>query len=123
MRKLTLTNNSNALCWNPQEAYHFTIANDDGNAYTFDMRRMKRAQLVHEDHVSAVIAVDYSPTGQEIVTGSYDRTLRIYSTVKDTSHSREIYFTKRMHTIFSVKYSADCKYVLSGSDDTNIRLW
>lgn len=65
--------------------------------------------------------LDYSPTGQEIVTGSYDRTLRIF---KSTSgHSREIYHTKRMQRIFAVKYSMDSKYVLSGSDDGNIRLW
>jgi WD repeat and SOF domain-containing protein 1 len=28
-----------------------------------------------------------------------------------------------VHRIFTVKYSGDAKYVLSGSDDTNIRVW
>ncbi len=35
--------------------------------------------------------------------------------------SREVYHSKRMQRIFAVKFSADNKYVLSGSDDTNIR--
>ena len=65
--------------------------------------------------------LDYSPTGEEIVTGAYDRTLRIYSSRQ--GHSRDIYHTKRMQRIFCVKYSMDSKYVLSGSDDGNIRLW
>ncbi|GMF09197.1 unnamed protein product [Phytophthora lilii] len=29
-------------------------ANEDHNLYTFDMRKMKRAMMVHKDHVSAV---------------------------------------------------------------------
>lgn len=28
-----------------------------------------------------------------------------------------------MDRVFSVRYSCDASYVLSGSDDTNIRLW
>jgi WD40 repeat protein len=34
------------------------------------------------DHVSAVIDVDFSPTGKEIVTGSYDKTVRIFEVDK-----------------------------------------
>lgn len=38
--------------------------------------------------------IDYSPTGQEIVTGSYDRTLRLFDVRR--GHSRDAYHTKRM---------------------------
>ena len=37
--------------------------------------------------------------------------------------NREVYYTKRMQRVFCVKWSGDCKFVLSGSDETNIRLW
>ena len=33
------------------------------------------------------------------------------------------YHTKRMQRIFCVNFSADARFVLSGSDDTNIRIW
>lgn len=65
--------------------------------------------------------VDYSPTGDEIVTGSYDKSIRIFRA--NQGHAREVYHTKRMQHTFCVKYSMDAKYVLSGSDDGNIRLW
>jgi WD repeat and SOF domain-containing protein 1 len=65
--------------------------------------------------------VDYSPTGREFVTGSYDRTIRIFPV--DQGRSREVYHTRRMQRIFTVRFSSDAQYVLSGSDDTNIRLW
>lgn len=121
LKKLVLNMSTNDICWNPMEAFNFTVANEDHNAYTFDMRKLDHALNVHEDHVSAVMSVDYSPTGKEFVTGSYDRSIRIYEA--DQGHSREVYHAKRMQRIFSVHYSADNKYVLSGSDDTNIRIW
>jgi WD repeat and SOF domain-containing protein 1 len=42
------------------------------------MRNLKRPLNVHLDHTSAVIDVAYSPTGREFVSGSYDKTLRIF---------------------------------------------
>ena len=37
--------------------------------------------------------------------------------------AREIYHTKRMQRVFTVNYTMDDTYIVSGSDDTNIRLW
>lgn len=39
------------------------------------------------------------------------------------SKCREVYHTKRMQHVICVKWSADNKYILSGSDEMNIRLW
>jgi WD repeat and SOF domain-containing protein 1 len=65
--------------------------------------------------------VAYSPTGREFVTGSYDRTVRIFRV--NQGKSREVYHTKRMQRVFTVNYTQDARYVLSGSDDMNVRLW
>eukprot|EP00128_Syssomonas_multiformis_P011557 Colp12_sorted_trinity150504_noHs@6414 len=121
LRKVVLAMRCNAVAWNPMEAFNFTAASEDNNLYTFDMRKLDRALNVHKDHVSAVLDIDYAPTGKEFVTGAYDRSLRIYGV--DQGHSREVYYGKRMQRIFCVKWSQDNKYVMSGSDETNIRLW
>eukprot|EP00475_Leptophrys_vorax_P022178 TRINITY_DN3017_c0_g1_i1.p1 TRINITY_DN3017_c0_g1~~TRINITY_DN3017_c0_g1_i1.p1 ORF type:complete len:469 (+),score=124.85 TRINITY_DN3017_c0_g1_i1:43-1407(+) len=123
LKKLLLDMNSNAISWNPMEAFNFSVANEDQNCYTFDMRKLDEAALVHRDHVSAVMSIDYSPTGKEFVTGSYDKTLRIFPVSGFSFKSREVYHTRRMQRVFCVKYTADNKYVLSGSDDTNVRIW
>ncbi|ORZ33050.1 WD40-repeat-containing domain protein [Catenaria anguillulae PL171] len=121
LRKLVLSLTSNNLCWNPMEPFQFAVANEDHNTYIFDMRHMERATNILKDHVSAVLDVDYSPTGNEIVTGAYDKTLRVYDVRQ--GHSRDVYHTKRMQRLWCVRFSMDAKYVLSGSDDGNIRLW
>ncbi|KAI9114518.1 hypothetical protein K1719_014216 [Acacia pycnantha] len=97
------------------------MANEDGNCYSYDARKLDEAKCVHKDYVSAVMDIHYSPTGWEFVTGSYDRTVRIFQ--YNGGHSREIYHTKRMQRVFCVKFSCDASYVISGSDDPNLRLW
>ncbi|KAI3934394.1 hypothetical protein MKW92_053177 [Papaver armeniacum] len=121
VRKLIMKTKTNALCWNPMEPMNFTAANEDCNCYSYDARKLEEAKNVHKDHVSAVMDIDYSPTGREFVTGSYDRTIRIFP--YNGGHSREIYHTKRMQRVFCVKFTCDATYVVSGSDDTNLRLW
>lgn len=112
---------SNSIAWNPMEAFNFAVGNEDHNVYVFDMRNMKRALNVLKGHVAAVMSVDFSPTGEEIISGSYDRTIRLWERSK--GHSRDIYHTKRMQRVFAVSWTPDNNYVLTGSDDGNIRLW
>ncbi|KAI9046771.1 hypothetical protein LZ554_009508 [Drepanopeziza brunnea f. sp. 'monogermtubi'] len=111
----------NSISWNPMEAMNFAVASEDHNVYIFDARKMDRALNVLKDHVAAVMDLEFSPTGEELVSASYDRTIRLWSRMK--GHSRDIYHTKRMQRVFSCKWTPDSKYVLSGSDDGNIRLW
>ena len=121
IRKLIMQTKTNSIAWNPMEAFNFTAANEDCCLYTYDMRKLQSATCVHKDFVSAVMDVDYSPTGREFVAGSYDRSVRIFS--HNGGHSKEVYHTKRMQRIFAVRFSGDGSYVFSGSDDMNVRLW
>ena len=79
---------TNAIAWNPMEAMVFTVASEDYNLYAFDMRKLDRPVNVQMDHTGAVIDLDYSPTGRELVSGSYDKTVRIWTT--DSGRSREV---------------------------------
>eukprot|EP00804_Cyclotella_cryptica_P010737 CCRYP_005521-RA/>CCRYP_005521-RA protein AED:0.04 eAED:0.04 QI:0/0/0.5/1/0/0/2/343/521 len=134
LSKTILGMKSNCLEWNPMEPYIFVVGNEDYNAYTFDMRKLNRPTGIYKGHVGAVMSVGWSPTGTEFVTGSYDKTLRIFNVRKEagtashigsssTGVARDIYHTKRMQRVFCTAYTSDHKFILSGSDDTNLRLW
>jgi WD repeat and SOF domain-containing protein 1 len=94
MQKMTMQTRQNSICWNPMEPFHFTTAAEDHDLYTFDMRKLDHAICVHKGHVSAVLDVDYSPTGKQFVSGAYDKTLRIWEAAKPKSV--QVYLTKRM---------------------------
>ena len=121
VRKTVLRMRTNNIAWNPMEPMNFACANEDHCCYAFDMRKMDKAKMIHKDHVGAVMDVAYSPTGRELVTGSYDRTVRIFQV--QSGKSFQIYHTRRMQRVFCINFSTDAKYVLSGSDDANIRIW
>jgi len=121
MKKLKLDMQSNGISWNPQQAMLFTVANEDNNLYTFDIRNLASAFAIHVDHTDAVLDVDWSPTGRELVSASYDRTVRIFQQGKN--RSRECYHIKRMQRVFSCAFSGDAQYLMCGSDEGNIRLW
>lgn len=118
---LILKNQINDVSWNPREAYSLTLGASDYNAYTFDIRNLRKAKKIHIGHVQDVECISYSPTGREFATGSYDCTVRIFNV--NEGKSREIYYSNRMQRVKSICFSADNRFILSGSDDTNIRVW
>lgn len=86
------------------------------------MRNLSSATQIYKGHVGAVMSVDWEPTGQGLATGSYDRTVRLWDTGQG-ARSRDVYHTKRMQKVFAVACTLDARFVLSGSDDGNMRLW
>lgn len=121
LKKNVLQMRSNCFEWNPMEPMNFAVGSEDYNAYLFDMRKMDQPTRIYKGHTSAVMSLSWSPTGRELVTGSYDRTIRIFPTHKGVS--RDVYHTKRMQRVFTVNYTLDNKFIISGSDESNLRLW
>lgn len=39
---------TNAIAWNPMEPMNMTVASEDCNLYTYDMRRLQSALCVHK---------------------------------------------------------------------------
>ena len=58
---------------------NIVVGNENSNLYTFDMRKLDMPKMIHKDHLSAVLDVDFSPTGKEFVTASFDKTIRIFN--------------------------------------------
>lgn len=116
-----MKNKCSAICWNPYEPMNFVVGNENSNCYTFDMRKLDQAKMIHKDHIQAVLDIDFAPTGREFVTASFDKTIRIFPF--NDGRSREVYHTKRMQQVNSIIYSMDNNFIFSGSEDTNIRIW
>ncbi|CAH8526431.1 unnamed protein product [Dicrocoelium dendriticum] len=120
-RKVKMDMKLNSFSWNPMEPYVLTGASEDYNVYTFDVRYFKFPRRVYRGHVNAVLDIDYSPTGREFVTGSYDSTIRLWQT--SDAESFDVYHGRRMKRVLSVRFTLDSKFVISSSSDQNVRIW
>ncbi|RNF16463.1 Sof1-like protein [Trypanosoma conorhini] len=113
-----------SLAWNPMDPNTFVTGSDDRNCYLFDVRVPGRPKSVFQGHINGVTSVDFCPTGKKFVAGSLDSTLRMWDIHQTTkSNSIEMYHTKRMAKVFSVKWSPDSSYIYSGSEDAILRVW
>ncbi|KAM3082705.1 hypothetical protein ACMFMF_002359 [Clarireedia jacksonii] len=74
-----------------------------------------------EGHTKSVNSVAFSPDGKQVVSGSSDRTVRLW----DTATGQQILPVLEGHTssVYSVAFSPDGKQVVSGSLDRTVRLW
>ncbi|KAJ3516632.1 hypothetical protein NMY22_g14160 [Coprinellus aureogranulatus] len=128
-RRVVMQFRSNALSWSPTLPTMALLASEDHNLYTFDVRHMNAPVQIYKGHVAAVMSCDWAPTGVEFVSGGWDRTVRIWNSreaggkEKGPGGREVVYHTKRMQRVTSTIYSSDARYVLSGSDDGNVRIW
>ncbi|CUA74253.1 DDB1-and CUL4-associated factor 13 [Rhizoctonia solani] len=120
-RRLVMQMRANALSWSPTFPTTLLVASEDHNLYTFDVRSLSNPTQIYKGHVAAVMSCGWSPTGQEFVSGGWDRTVRIW---KEGEGTKPVVYTgKRMQRVFATTYTQDARFVLSGSDDGNVRLW
>ena len=74
-------------------------------------------QLAHSSEVSSVT---FSPNGQYVLSGSGDKTLKLW----EVASGRLIRtFEGHSRAVNSVAFSPDGRYALSGSDDKTLKLW
>ena len=73
-----------------------------------------------EGHTHSVTSVAFSPDGTQVVSGSWDQTVRLWDAVTGALQQ-----TLEGHTdsVTSVAFSPDGTQVVSGSDDQTVRLW
>ena len=73
-----------------------------------------------EGHLGEVLSVSYSPDGTKIISGSRDKTIKIWD-----ANTGECLKTLEGHSldVNSVAYSPDGTKIISSSSDKTIKIW
>jgi WD repeat and SOF domain-containing protein 1 len=122
--KVILEMSCSCLSWSPMDPNLLVAGCDDWNCYLFDLRMTGRPRSVYQGHVRPVTDIDFCPTGQSFAAGSQDCTVRkwdIDQSIKSTS--TDMFHTKRMAKIASVRFCLDNNYIFTGSEDAIVRVW
>jgi WD40 repeat protein len=77
---------------------------------------------VMEGHTSLVLCLSFSPNGQLIVSGSYDNTLRLWSSLDQENPTMKV-MEGHTKSVTCLSFSPNGQSIVSGSDDHTLRLW
>ncbi|MEO5329570.1 MAG: WD40 repeat domain-containing protein [Magnetococcus sp. THC-1_WYH] len=78
------------------------------------------ADVVTHPHMVQVMSIAFSPDGKTIVSGSWDKTIRLWERASGKSIA---ILERHSGPVLSVAFSPDGKTIASGSGDKTIRLW
>lgn len=121
IKKILMEMISNDISWDPKAPHDFAIANENSNIYTFDLRNILKPKKIFKDHVMSVNCLEHSSNGDFLLSGSSDTTARLFDFRLDKSVN--IFYSERMKKILDIKFLLDENFFLTGSDDSNLRIW
>jgi WD40 repeat protein len=64
--------------------------------------------------------VAFSPDGQYLASGSWDKSIKLWSV---QSHKQAAILQEHSGYVLALAFSADGKYLASGSGDNTVKLW
>ena len=119
-----------SVCFSPTGDTIATASND-GTAKLWDLQG--NCLVTFTGHNDSVWSVSFSPAGNTIATASTDGTAKLwdlqghlladYSGYKGNLLKGEADFVKLKSPIFSVCFSRDGKFLITGSQDGKVRFW
>jgi WD40 repeat protein/transcriptional regulator with XRE-family HTH domain len=97
---------------------YILIGDSGGMVLVWDMVSGQVVQRL-KGHTSAVTGITFSPDGASALTGSADKTVRLW----DWRTGTELLRLSQPSQVFASAFSVDGRYVLAGANDGTVRLW
>ena len=90
----------------------------DADVCVFDVETRQQIASM-KGHTMCVLTVAFSPDGSRIVSGSVDKTIRIW----DVQTGSQTHMVDDTNDVWSVAFSSDSHWIASRSGNTTLRVW
>lgn len=82
--------------------------------------KIRDENLFPQGHSNGILSIAYSPNGRYIITGSKDKTAKVWDSL---SHQCTLTLQGHFGPVFTANFSPDSNYIVTGSNDHSIKLW
>lgn len=113
-----------SMAWSPRDDM-LALGNDQGGACLLHFQDdVFCEEFIDLKHTDDVVALKFSPDGLFLASGSKDKSLRVYSRIKDSSvYDPALMCQLGLDRIYAIDFSHKGDYILAGSDDHKSRIF
>lgn len=95
------------------------VASGDGKLHILGYQKLNLLKTISDSHQS-VRSIAINPLAKEMAVGYSDNSIRVYDL---TSYERKYEIQAHKNSVFTLTYSPDYRFLLSGSRDAHLKVW
>ena len=94
--------------WSPTVSLDFAVCGDGGVVQKWDARHPLAPKLSINAHEKACYSVDWHPDGRHVVTGGFDRYVRVWDFLDDNRRQKPAFQFRAPHAIRNIRWRPAC---------------
>ncbi|OAL28929.1 hypothetical protein AYO22_02365 [Fonsecaea multimorphosa] len=100
--------------WSPVDPLDFAVCADGGVVQKWDARNPVAPKLSINAHEKACYSLDYHPDGRHVVSGGFDKYIRVWDFASDRKRQKPVFQLKAPHAIRNIRWRPACNVPESG---------
>ncbi|KIW89851.1 uncharacterized protein Z519_09280 [Cladophialophora bantiana CBS 173.52] len=105
--------------WSPVDPLDFAICADGGVVQKWDARVPVAPKLSINAHEKACYSIDYHPDGRHVISGGFDKYVRVWDFESDKKRQKPVFQLRAPHAIRNIRWRPACK----APESTESTLW
>ncbi|KIX08205.1 uncharacterized protein Z518_02861 [Rhinocladiella mackenziei CBS 650.93] len=95
--------------WSPLEPLDFAVCADGGVIQKWDARSPLGPKLSISGHEKACYSLDYHPDGRHVISGGFDKYVRVWDFQSDNRRQKPVFQLRAPHAIRNIRWRPPCR--------------